>query len=171
MALLKWLNRTHINTLLHTQTRRKRPLSHQHPRGAFAHRSLCLSSTVFISLLTQYYRTSQPSVFTYYKDKEGYAKTHQQPTLTRLNLSSSHNKSVYKYLRVSTAVSPHKITDLNLLNYHLRWPKRTVLSLPPGGQGRNCIKNKRTVMSQHTQLAMIFVHLVVKIHEAALCKI
>lgn len=61
----------------------------------------------------------------YSKDKEHHVKitsaVHKQRT--RLNLSSAHNKSVNKSQRVSTVAIPHKITDLNLLNHHPKWPE------------------------------------------------
>lgn len=121
---------SHKHTLTHRNTQKK---TTTFPPASL--RCLCTQipafeqDRVFISLITQWYLSSQLFAFTYSKDKEGLCKkTHQQPTLTRLNLSSSHNKSVNIYLRDSTAASPHKITDLNLLNHHLRWPNHYAIS-------------------------------------------
>lgn len=130
------------HTLTHTNTQKKTttfpPAS---PRCLCTQIPEFEQDRVFISLLTREYHTSQPFAFTYSMNKEA----HQQPTLTRRNLSTPHNKSVNKYLRVSTAASPHEITDLNWLNHHLR--TEPFCHCSPAGQGLNYIK-KGDVMGQ-----------------------
>lgn len=146
---------SHKQTLTHTNTQKMTttfpPAS---PRCLCTQIPVFEQYRVFISLLNITPLNHSPLPIP--RIKKDMQKTHQQPTMTRLNLSSPHNKSVNKYLRVSTAVSPRKITDLN-------WS----LSLSPDGQRCNYV-NKRNVEADIC--CVFFVYSVVKIHETAVSK-